>query len=256
MRKDRLVSETLGEDLVLTPSDLYSHEFKRATMGGYKPDEVDEYLERVADVMESLIEQVRSLKKENDEQRERLAEFREMENTLRNALVSSQQFSENMLESARREAQAILEEARLKKAETQLEATRMPEELTKDIRALKGQRERLRVEILSVLETHKRLLDTLLPVGQSELTPPAYFNPGGGAKGSGGNSAALGAELPAELEPLDPIAPAPAEPVAPAGSDAWRHVFDSQRRPTTVTSDNAGDNALESEQPATEDDNR
>jgi cell division initiation protein len=161
MRQDRIVSETFGGENVLTPSDLYNHEFKKTTVGGYKPDEVDEFMERVADVLESLIEQVRALKQDNAQQDERLEEYRQMEQTLRSALVSSQEFSQNVLESARHEANAIMEEARAKRAAADLQVTRIAEELTQEIRQLKEQRDRLKQDLLSVLAVHRQLIEDM-----------------------------------------------------------------------------------------------
>ena len=173
MRKDKIVTEVMGEENVLTPSDLYNHDFKRMTMGGYKVEEVDQFLERVADVMESLIGQVRELKARTDEQREQLEEYRQMEKTLRNALMSSQKFGENILEAARREADALIEEGRLKKARAEFEASRVPSKMTEEIEQLKQQRRQLRIEILAVVETHRRLVDSLLP--EELVEPPNAF---------------------------------------------------------------------------------
>ncbi len=174
MRKDKVVTEVLGEENVITPSDLYNHQFKRVVMGGYKAQEVDEFLERVADVMEALIVQVRELRDRNEEQRRRLEEYRQMEETLRSALVSSQTFSENILEAARREARALIEQARLEKEQAKLENARMPEKLSHEIRMLRQQRDRLRVELLAILETHRRLLDSLIPA-ETTGVPSGFF---------------------------------------------------------------------------------
>lgn len=40
MRKDKVVSEVLGEELAITPSDLYNTELKNAIMGGYDKQEM------------------------------------------------------------------------------------------------------------------------------------------------------------------------------------------------------------------------
>ena len=147
MRKDKLVAEVLGDEAAITPSDLYNTEFKNALMGGYDKDEVDEYLERVADVMEGLITQVKELKQQVEEQRSRADAVKDMENTLRNALVSSQKFGDDIAESARREADALLAEARLAKARAEQEAAVLPEELHNEVNRLAAQRDRLRMDM-------------------------------------------------------------------------------------------------------------
>ena len=55
MRKEKLIDEVLGEGAGLTPSDLYNTEFRTNLIGGYDKNEVDAFLERVADQFEVLI---------------------------------------------------------------------------------------------------------------------------------------------------------------------------------------------------------
>jgi cell division initiation protein len=151
MRKDRIIHETLGDEDLLSPSDLYNTEFKSALMGGYDKDSVDAYLERVADTMEALMTRVRELKEALEEQRHEMEEIRGMESTLRSALVSSQRFGENIEEAARRQADAILEVARA-------DAQRLPDELRREIDDLRTERNRLRTDLRAVLAAHSALL--------------------------------------------------------------------------------------------------
>jgi cell division initiation protein len=175
-KKDRMIVDALGEDIAITPSDIYNQDFKRAMMGGYEVREVDAFLERVADIIERLLGQIRYLREKVDEQRSSIEEYREIEKTLRSALVSSQKFSEDILASAKREAESLIEEARLKKAQAQLAAAKLPRKLARDIHVLEQQRSRMRREMLAILETHKNLLDSLVP--EDETTPASFFDAG------------------------------------------------------------------------------
>lgn len=177
MRRDKVVTEVLGEEIAVTPSDLYNKKFKRALVGGYSRATVDAFLERVADVLEALIAQVRELKEKYEESKAQLEEYRQMEATLRNALTSSRKFSESIIETAKREAHTLVEEARLARAQAQLGAAKLPTELSRDIVLLQDQRERLRAEMLAILDTHKNLLDSLIPQ-MSEATPSSVFELG------------------------------------------------------------------------------
>jgi len=174
MRKDKVIAEVFGEELTLTPSDLCHHDVGRQLLFGYKRRAMNSLLERAADVLEMLVEQVRDLKTENDELRERLEEHRQMESTLRNALVSSQKFSEEIVESARREAAALLGEARVKRSEALMEAARIPEALAREIRMLEEQQLRFRREMLSVLDAHRHLLDNHFPERAGDA-PGSFF---------------------------------------------------------------------------------
>jgi len=157
MREDKVVSEVLGGENAITPSDLYSQEFGSAMMG-YAKDEVDNFLERVADAFEHLNKQHSEAKKTLEAQRDELDTFRAMENTLRDALVSSEKFSANVLESAKSEASALLEQARLSKARAELDAAKLSDELKLEIQNLKAARDRLRGDLQMMLDTHAAML--------------------------------------------------------------------------------------------------
>lgn len=176
MRKDKVVTEMLGEDLAITPSDVCDKKFRRAMVGGYDRRQVDRFLERVADAIERLLDQVRALKGTQQEQKGRIEEYRDMETTLRTALSSSQNLAEDILSAARREAQALVEEAHARQAQIELDARRLPDALRREIQLLEQQRDRLRVELGAVLDTHKNLLASHL--SPSLGPPPSFTNLG------------------------------------------------------------------------------
>jgi cell division initiation protein len=169
MRTDKVVSEVLGEESAITPSDLYNTEFKSAIMGGYDKNEVDAFLERVADAYEAVLTQLRILRERNEEQKAQLDAYLEMEHTLRDALITAQKFSEDALDGARREADALIEQARLTKARAEHEAGRLSEALQAEIRTLRDERGRLRADLEAILETHRRLVENI-PAAEDRVT--------------------------------------------------------------------------------------
>ena len=121
MSDDKVIREVLGQENILTPSDIFARQFKKVRFGGYDQREVDDFLEEAADAIENLIVEVRTLKDKNEDLRTEMAELKQMEGTLRGALVNSQQYSDQVLDSAKREAAAIVEEAKLKQAQAHAE---------------------------------------------------------------------------------------------------------------------------------------
>ncbi len=150
----------------LDAADIYHREFKHVAIGGYDPKVVDEFLTRVADAFETLTTRVQNLEERNTELNQEIAAHREMEDSLRNALATSQRFSEDVVDAAKREADAIKEEARLIMAKAEHEASKLSDGVTQDVRQLREQRERLRLEIMSIIETHSNLLEKLVPAEQ------------------------------------------------------------------------------------------
>ena len=159
MKRDKVIKHALGEENVLTPSDLYNHKFQKASWGGYKTQDVDAYLERLADIVESLNEQVKELKAENEDLREKVVEYQDVEKALRSSLLSSQRFHDEMLDTARQEAERMVDPAHEKKKRIEQDAIQVSERLNEDIRALRHQRERLRIDMQTILETHWRMLE-------------------------------------------------------------------------------------------------
>ena len=163
----------------LTAADIYHREFKRVLTGGYSVREVDEFLERTGGAFDRLASRLEALEARSQEQRERLDAFRRSEDTLRSALVAAQKFNENILDAARREADALREQARLNKAQADLEAARLPAETAADVERLREQRSRLHTDLLTTLETHRNLLCGLTTAEErlaeeaAEAGPPA-----------------------------------------------------------------------------------
>ena len=166
VRKDRLISEVLGQEHALTPSDLINAELRTVIIGGYDKIEVDALLERAANVLEFTIEENRRLRAELDEQKALLKQHQEMELTLRNAIISAHKAGETMIESSRAQAQALIEEARLERAHARYQAEELPEALRSEVRSLRDQRDRLRADIEAVLGAHGALLQRLPRAGE------------------------------------------------------------------------------------------
>ncbi len=126
--------------------------FRRALFGGYKTQDVDHYVERAADVLESLIEENKALKVGVDEQKQR-------ETDLRTALASALKFSDHIVAAAKREATTLLDNTRERQDEYQATAfTGRTTTLAQEIEALRAQRDRLAAELNAALDSHIRLL--------------------------------------------------------------------------------------------------
>ncbi|MBI3982410.1 MAG: DivIVA domain-containing protein [Gemmatimonadetes bacterium] len=95
----------------LTPVDVRTQEFRRA-LRGYDPEGVDDFRTRVADEMERLIREKAILEERVQSLRDQLKVFKEREKALNDALISAQQLRADTAQSAEREAQMVIREAR------------------------------------------------------------------------------------------------------------------------------------------------
>jgi len=97
----------------LTPLDVRKKkgDFRRV-MRGYDADAVDNFLDEVVARMEELVRENQALAAKTAQMTEAIADYRERERAMNDALVSAQQLREGMREQAQREADLVLREAR------------------------------------------------------------------------------------------------------------------------------------------------
>ncbi len=98
---------------LVTVLDVESISFSRA-IRGYNSDEVEEFLDRVADTLQYTAERQSNLEQEVKRLEEKLKEYDNLRDSLQEALLMAQRSSEERVGSARKEADAIVAEARSK----------------------------------------------------------------------------------------------------------------------------------------------
>ena len=152
--------EGYGEH-ILTPSELVNSVLKTNIFGGYSKNQVDILLERAADVLEILQQENAELKRKNEQLEETVEKYRDIESSLRGALVSSQKMGENMVASAKLQADALLQEARLARARAVFSMEKLPDALRAEIQRLSDARERLRDDLIALLQSHKSLVERI-----------------------------------------------------------------------------------------------
>jgi cell division initiation protein len=100
----------------LTPLDIHHKEF-RNSLRGYSPEEVDDFLDEVADEFERLFKENIDLNEKLEAAGARVREYGALEHTLQNTLVSAQTSAEDIKSRAAAEADRVLREAEAKAAE-------------------------------------------------------------------------------------------------------------------------------------------
>jgi len=90
--------------------DIQNKEFERS-FRGYKQEEVDEFLERVAKEFERIVKEKVSLEEKISLLEEKLAQYQKLENTLHNSIIVAQETAEDVKRNANKEAELIRKEA-------------------------------------------------------------------------------------------------------------------------------------------------
>lgn len=141
----------------IAPLDILGKTFSKR-LKGYDPGEVHEFLSQVASAMESLLRDRGELKQQIHRLERDLREFRQREKALQDVLVSAQKSAEGTLDSARAEAQRIIEEGQNLVDRLLEDAHQRAHNIESVIAELRGQRRQARAELMRIAELLQGLI--------------------------------------------------------------------------------------------------
>lgn len=144
----------------ITPIDIQQQQFRR-TMRGYDPQEVNTFLELVAQELGDLSRAHNELKVELRHVEKELAEHRDREQTLKEAMLTAQRAIDEIREQAERQAELIVADADLRAERLLLNAHKRVSAILEDVQELKRQRVRAIEEMRSLINSQARMLDVL-----------------------------------------------------------------------------------------------
>ena len=157
----------------LTPLDIRHKEFKRG-MRGYADEEVDEFLDEVADEYERLFKENIDLSERLESLEDKVKQYRRIEETLQKTLVSAQQSAEELKSNATKESQLILRDAELKARQMVSDLYSDRQNLEKSLAGLRGVEQDVRFRLRTMLETFLKHLDGT-PAIAAEVSPSDDF---------------------------------------------------------------------------------
>ena len=142
----------------ITPLDIQHQQFKGKLFGGLNPDEVDSFLQTVAQEMENL-------NRENTTFREQLQKFAaeaeiltQREKDLRETLLVAQKITEEMKNNAQKEAELIIAEAEVRAEKILADSENKLNQLRNDIQELRRQKTQFETSFRSLIESHNKML--------------------------------------------------------------------------------------------------
>jgi cell division initiation protein len=144
----------------ITPLDVRNHPFRKR-LSGYDRDEVDAFLQMVAEDYEDLLRESESLREHGIRLEARVADLAANENLLQETLITTQKLSEDLKRTAVKEADVIVCEAEIKGEKILAAAHRRAAKLADEIREMKSLRTRVSENVRAAIETHLSLLDGL-----------------------------------------------------------------------------------------------
>lgn len=95
----------------MTSMDINNKDFRKSLFRGYNQNDVEDFLERVADDYEAVFKENSSLKEKISILNERIEHYTQIENSIQNTLVLAQNAAEQAKLSAQKEAELIVRTA-------------------------------------------------------------------------------------------------------------------------------------------------
>jgi cell division initiation protein len=196
----------------ITPLDIRRKEFKRSVRG-YSDEEVDIFLDEVADEFERLFQENMELHDRMSRMDEQIAGHAQLKDALEKTLISAQLQAEELRANAHKESELILRDAEMKARGIVSDSYGETQKTQHTLVQLKLLEEDFRFKFRSLLEGYIRLLDQAPRASAgSEATPPQQTS---AATAVAGSSPGAAREVSIGEAPVAPEAkPAPAAPVS------------------------------------------
>ncbi len=142
----------------ITPLDIQQKQF-RTRFRGFDMEEVDSFLELLREEMEELLRENANLREEARRFEKQLKEYKNMEVTLRDTLIKTQELVEDYKTNAKKDADLLRKEAELKSEEIIRDAQNKVVKIHEDITDLKGIRRHFKEEVRRLIESHLSMLE-------------------------------------------------------------------------------------------------
>ena len=140
----------------LSPNNIRTYEFT-TQMRGYSKDDVDSFLDEVADALEKVKQENLKLSMEIDSLKTQLTGLREFEDTIKSAAIDARRNADLTIANAKEEAESIL-------SETRTEAEKLIESRARRIREIEAQLAKAEMHKVSYFSKLQNLITSHLEI--------------------------------------------------------------------------------------------
>lgn len=153
---------------MMTPQEVASHAFAKATLGGYNMAMVDEFLDALTEDYTALYNDNAILKNKLKVLADKVEEYRATDNAMRKTLLAAQQMADSIVHEAEQKRAALVHDAEASASER---IAQLKEEVAAEEFRLKTAREATAAYVEKLRALHGQELALL--DGLSQLAPPA-----------------------------------------------------------------------------------
>lgn len=151
------ISEIVME---LTPNDIRNYEFA-SQMRGYDKEEVDSFLEQVANYMEELKEEQLKLTTELASVKLQLDKLREFEDSIKNAAIDARHNADTLVSNARKEVDELLTSARKEVEMIEQTSAQRISDIKKELAQMELTRKSYLNKLRELINSHLEILEEI-----------------------------------------------------------------------------------------------
>ncbi len=154
----------------LSPQDIKQQEFKKSVRG-FDKEEVQAFLEKLADDIDELLKENDSLKTELETATQKISEYRKLEKDIQDTLSKAQESSSKSLESAKKQANLLLQEAELKAQQVIDKAKEKANDIRNAVIQLREEKISIVSKLKAVINSQAHLLEMKVENAAKEQEP-------------------------------------------------------------------------------------
>lgn len=143
---------------MLSPKDIETKEFSRAKMGGYKPEEVDAFLDQILSDYVVLLEEKEILNKKITTLSDKIDIYKEEQDKQKYSVINNRNSYDDIIATAKKKADKLVYEAQ-DYAKKLIEAAKIEAERQQQVKTqLTAEVEDFKSKLLSIYENHVKLI--------------------------------------------------------------------------------------------------
>lgn len=177
------------------------------SMRGYRAEDVDSFLQQVADTIDELTKEKEESRKKLYILAQKIEEYRKDEDNLKTALLNAQRMGENVIHEAKQKAEEIIRKARIGAEDITRQAHEQVQDETLEYQRISAEVAAFKTNVLNLYRQHIESLSTL--PGHEEEAPAEEETE---VIRKPEEPAAPAVQEPAPVEVQEPSAPAQEEP--------------------------------------------
>lgn len=152
---------------MVTAQEVHSVAFDKG-LRGYSMEQVDDFLDRIAEQLEENEKKIAALNANNDELKDKLLElaqklegYRNDEDALKSALLNAQRMGENVIKEARQKADALERESRIRSEDILRAGMEKIKEQEIELERIKSEVAQFKASVLGLYKLHIESLSKL-----------------------------------------------------------------------------------------------